>query len=86
MRRFFVSLQEGNFWPFEVSAFSYFVIIFYFLMLSIKILEIHTVYRSYQGEQLRFFQNFLATSIPKNETQKGKKRDLGILQVEKHAI
>ena len=58
MRRFFVSRQESIFWPFEVSAFSYFVIIFQFVMVSMKILEIHTVCWSYQGKQLSFFPEF----------------------------
>jgi len=80
MHRFFVSRPEGIFWPFEVSAFSYFVIVLQFVMVWMKILEIHTVYWSYQGEQLRFFQNFSSISIPRNEA------DLRISQVEKHAI
>ena len=55
-------------------------------MVSMKILEIHTVCWSNQGKYLRFFQNFSSISIPKNEAQKVEKRDLGIFQVEKHAI
>ena len=33
-----------------------------------------------------FFQNSSSISIPKNETQTVKKRDLKIFQIEKHAI
>ena len=59
MQRCFVSRQEGNFWPFEVSGSSYFVTIFSFVMVSMKILKIHAVCSSYQGEQLRFFHPYL---------------------------
>jgi len=59
MHRFLVSRQEGIFWSFiEVSAFSYFVIIFQFVMVSMKINEIHTVCWSYRLVCLRFFSEF----------------------------
>jgi len=58
MDRFRVSRQDGIFWPFEVSVFSYFVIILQFVMVSMKLLEIYTVRCPYHGENLRFFSEF----------------------------
>jgi len=55
-------------------------------MVSMKTLEIHTVCWSYQGNTWDFFQNFSSISVLKNEARKVGKRDLGIFEVEKHAI
>jgi len=86
MRRFFVSRQKGIFWPLEVSAFSYFVIIFQFVMVSMKIFEIHSLLILSRRAPDIFLKNFSFISIPKNEAQAIKKRGLRIFQFEKHPI
>jgi len=55
-------------------------------MVSMKIIEIHPVCWSYQGEHLRFFSEFFIHIYTQKWAQKVKKRDLRIFQVEKHAI
>jgi len=86
MHRFFVSHQEGIFWPFEVSAFSYFVVIFNLWWFQWKFLKLTQFVDPIKESTWDFFQNFSSISIPKNEAQKVKKRDSRIFQFEKRDL
>jgi len=78
MRRFFLSRLEGSFWPFEISAFSYCVIIFMICDGFNENFRNSQFVYPIKESTWDFFQNFAFRTIPKNEAQNVKKRDFRI--------